>query len=99
MIMIMISVILIGIMMVFSLEVSFSTHSFSSDIDFCSVKGLKIANLNVNSLTKHIVEIRVLLADNPFDILSINESKIDWSVSDSEVFIHNYTLLRRDRTR
>ena len=63
------------------------------------MKGLKIASLNVNSLTKHIDEIRVLLADNPFDILSINESKIDWSVSNSEVFIHNYTLFRRDRTR
>ena len=63
------------------------------------MKGLKIASLSVNSLTKHIDEIRVLLADNLFDILSINESKINWSVSDSEVFIHNYTLLRRDRTR
>ena len=63
------------------------------------MKGVKIASLNVNSLTKHIDEIRVLLADNPFDILSINESKIDWSVSDSEVFIHNYTLFRSDRTR
>ena len=63
------------------------------------MKGLKIASLSVNSLTKHIDEIRVLLADNLFDILSINESKINWSVSASEVFIHNYTLLRRDRTR
>ena len=63
------------------------------------MKGLKIDNLNVNSLTKHIDEICVLLADYAFDILSINESKIDWSISDFEVFIHNYTLLRRDRTR
>ena len=80
-------------------EDSFSTHSFSSDIDFPTVKGLKIANLNVNSLTKHIDEMRVLLAENPFDILSINESKIDWSISDSEIFICNYTMLRHDRTR
>ena len=82
-----------------NLEVSSSTHSSSSDIDFSTVKGIKIANLNVNSLTKHIDEARVLLPDNPFDILSNNESKIDWSESDSEIFIHNYTLLRRDRTR
>lgn len=63
------------------------------------MKGLKIANLNVNSLTKHLDEIRILLAEKPFDILSINESKIDWSISDSEIFIHNYTVLRHDRNR
>ena len=35
--------------MVFSLEIGgfYSTHSFFSDIDFCTVKGLKIAYLNV----------------------------------------------------
>ena len=42
---------------------------------------------------------RVLLAENPFDILSINESKIDRSISDSEIFICNYTMLHHDRTR
>ena len=67
----MISVVLKGIMIVFSLEIG-RFHSFSSDFDFSTVKGLKIANLNVNSLTKYIDD---LSADNPFDTLSINESK------------------------
>ena len=75
------------------------THSRSIDFDISNTKGLKIANLNVNSLTKHIDEIRILLAEKPFDVLSINESKIDWSISDSEIFIHNYSVLRHDRNR
>ena len=67
--------------------------------DISNTKGLKIAHLNVNSLTKHIDEIRILLAEKPFDVLSINESKIDWSISDSEIFIHNYSVLRHDHNR
>ena len=63
------------------------------------MKGLKIANLNVSSLMKHIDKIRILLTETPFDILSINESKIDWSISDSESCVQNYTVLRHDRNR
>ena len=45
------------------------------------LKGLKIASLNVNSLLKHIDEIRHLLFKFPFDIFAINESKIDDSIT------------------
>ena len=38
-------------------------------------KGLKIANLNVNSLMKHLDEIRIILSNKALDILAINESK------------------------
>ena len=69
-----------------------STHSISIDC-------LKIANLNVNSLLKHIDEIRILLSDNPLDILAINESKIDSLISDSELYINNYSIVRFDRNR
>ena len=47
------------------------------------LKGLRVANLNVNSLIKHIDEIRITLANSPFDILAINESKIDDLIPDS----------------
>ena len=40
-----------------------------------------MANLNINSLLKHIDEIRISLTDNPFDILAINETKLDSSIS------------------
>lgn len=40
----------------------------------------KSKGLRVNSLLKHIDEIRVLLEKYTFDILAINESKIDNSI-------------------
>ena len=70
-----------------------------SDIDVSKLKGLRIANLNVNSLLKHLDEIRTMLSDYPFDILAINESKIDPSISNSEISIQHYSIVRLDRNR
>ena len=36
---------------------------------------------------RHIDELRILLADTPVDILSINETRLDDSVKDSDVYI------------
>ena len=63
------------------------------------LKGLKIASLNVNSLLKHIDEIRHLLFKFPFDIFAINESKIDDSITDGEISISGFNLIRKDRSR
>ena len=58
-----------------------------------------MANLNINSLLKHINELRVIMADTPVQILSINEAKIDNSVSDNEIRINGYNIIRKDRNR
>ena len=62
-----------------------------------SNRGFKLANLNVTSLVKHIDELRILLADTPVDVLSINETRLDDSVKDSDVYIPGYEIIRRDR--
>ena len=62
-----------------------------------SSRGFKLDNLNVTILVKHIDELRILLADTPVDVLSINESRLDDSVKDSDVYIHGYEIIRRDR--
>ena len=67
--------------------------------DIAKSKGIKIASLNINSLLKHIDEIRVLLTEYTFDILAINESKIDNSISDNELHIFGYDIIRKDRNR
>lgn len=64
-----------------------------------NLKGFKIASLNVNSLLKHIDEIRHVLRSTPFDIFAINESKIDESIPDNEISIPGYNLIRKDRNR
>ena len=65
-------------------------NSNSSSTFLPSMRGFKLASLNIASLPKHIDELRVLLSDNPLDILSINETRLDDSVSDDEVYINSW---------
>ena len=64
-----------------------------------NLKGLKIASLNINIIIEHINELKVLMESNPIDILAINESKIDDTVSDNEIHINGYNIIRNDRNR
>ena len=52
-------------------------------------RGLEIANLNIISLPKHIDELRILLSDRCLDVLTINETRLDDTISDED---------RRDRS-
>ena len=77
-----------------------SENSDLSELDFeltnniAKQRGLKIASLNVNSLRKHIDEIRTMLL---FDVFVINESKIDSTIPDSEINIPGHNIIRKDR--
>ena len=50
--------------------------------------GFKLASLNITSLVKHIDELRVFLTSSEIDVLAINETRLDATVSDNEVHIH-----------
>ena len=60
-------------------------------------RGLAIACLNINSLTAHIDELRVFMRDSKIDVLAINESKLDNTIKDREVYLPGYEIVRRDR--
>ena len=62
-------------------------------------KGIKIACLNINSLPKHIDELRILMQNSPIDILAINETKIDDSFLEDEISLAGYHIIRKDRNR
>ena len=70
-----------------------ANSTYLPDFNISNLKGLKIANLNVNSLLKHIDEIRMWLFEKPFDILAINKSKIDPTIRDSEIIIQSFVLI------
>ena len=55
--------------------------------------GLNLASPNTNKLTTHIDELRVLLANNDTDVLSINETKLIKNASDDEVHIPGYDIM------
>ena len=59
-----------------------------------SCTGFKLACINANSLCKHIDEIRYNLLNSPLEVLAINESKHDDTISDTEVYIPGYVTIR-----
>ena len=66
---------------------------------FSNLKGFKVGHLNITSLTKHLDELLVYMQDQPFDILTMNETRLDNSVRDNEVEIPGYDIIRKDRNR
>jgi hypothetical protein len=64
-----------------------------------NLKGMKLASLNINSITKHIDELRILMKDKPLDLIAINESKTDDTVLDREIHIIGYNMIRKDHNR
>ena len=62
-------------------------------------KGFKIMHLNIRSLIKNIDQFRIYASNNQYDIMCINETWLDDKISDHEVGIDGYDLLRKDRKR
>ena len=62
-------------------------------------RGLHFLHINVNSLLSKIDELRDVVGHTKPAILGITESKLDSSVSDQEVNISGYSILRSDRNR
>ena len=58
-----------------------------------------MACLNVVSLPKHIDEVRLILAKTDFDILALNETRLDSSISNGLIGVAGYDIIRCDRNR
>lgn len=54
--------------------------------------------LNIVSLPKHIEEVRILSAEQCLDILALNETRLDENISNQDMYIHNYDLIKFDRS-
>ena len=61
------------------------------------VRGLKIAHLNVNRLVNKLDGVRELMSTYNFDVLKLSETWLSSNISDCEVTIPGYTLVRKDR--
>ena len=58
-----------------------------------------MASLNIASLVLHIDELRIMMVDQTLDILALNETRLDSTISDNLVHIEGYIIIRRDRNR
>ena len=59
--------------------------------------GLKIGHLNIRSLPKYLDDLRIFLRDNPFDVICLNETWLNSSWHDGELWVEGYNLVRKDR--
>ena len=62
-------------------------------------KGLQFIHININSLLPKIDELRYFTKLSNASIVGIGETKLDDSISSSEIEIEGYDLLRLDRSR
>ena len=62
--------------------------------------GLNVCCLNVNSLLKHVDEVRIFCETHKPHILCLNETKLSKEINDEDLQIENYhTIFRKDRDR
>ena len=53
--------------------------------------------LNINSILKHLDEIKIFLDEKKPHIMGLNETKLDSSIGGDEISIEGYSLVRKDR--
>ena len=58
-----------------------------------------MASFDINSLLAHIDELHVFRSNSKIDLLSINETKLDLTIDDAELYLPGYELIRKDRDR
>ena len=61
-------------------------------------RGFVMAALNINSLLAHLDDLKVFVLDSKIDVLAINETKIDSSVNDNEIYLPGFEVVRKDRS-
>ena len=66
---------------------------------FCLLNVVSKWLLKITSLTKHIDELKILLAIYPLNVISINETRLDQGILNSEIYIPGYEIVRCDRNR
>ena len=52
----------------------------------------------ITTLLKHIDELRIFLNDQNIDVLAINETRLNESISDQDVKVQGYDIVRCDRS-
>ena len=86
---------------IFQTHVSNITRTNNTKLlgEIANSRGFKIAALNIGCLLAHTDEIRVYMNLQTIDILALNETRLDKSISNGQMYIPGYILERKDRNR
>ena len=71
----------------------------SDHFKFSKQRGLHFIHLNARSLLPKISELKIIACKTKAAVISISETWLDDSVTDAEIWIENYSIVRKDRTR
>ena len=71
-------------------------HPISSSL--YGKQGIHICHLNVRSILNKISQIRSLLKNNNIQFLGISESWCSEKISNNEIQVDNYNIVRQDRS-
>ena len=63
-------------------------------MNISETKGLHPMYLNINSLLPKINELRYIARPSNAAVIGVSESKLDKSITNSKILIHNHDLLR-----
>ena len=63
------------------------------------MKGFRVGHLNIASLVRHVNELKVYLEKEPFDVLSINETRLNETITTNMVSIPGYDNIAKNRNR
>ncbi|XP_033107617.1 uncharacterized protein LOC117109396 [Anneissia japonica] len=66
---------------------------------FESNKGLSVMGLNIVTLTGKFDNFKHLIENNSIDVIVLNETRLDNTISDRDVNINEYDIYRKDRNR
>ena len=66
---------------------------------FQKAKGFKIMSPNIYTLLKHMDELRILIDQEMPHVIGINETKIDSSISETDIQTEGYRAVRRDTNK
>ena len=77
----------------------FPSESDPKFFDCFKSKGLHFLHLNARSLLPKIEELRLVAQNSHAAVIGITETWLDHSVTDHEIIIPYYTVIRKDRNR
>ena len=72
-------------------------RDFVKDMISVGSNNLKVAHINIRSLRNKVEEVRILLSVCRFDVLSITGTHFDKTISDGQLEVENYKIVRRHR--
>ena len=80
-------------------NINFGTSSSIDNWKVFNKRGLHLIHLNINSLLSKIDELRAIAKKSRAAVIGITESKLNESVTDGEINIDGYEVIRSDRNR